>query len=89
MKNKLQEIILNIYRELYENASPKANFDELLENAELNELGQKIIPFNNYAISEDKMQEIVEKHLNSKRLNKMEKKMISVQVYLGVSPKFE
>ena len=36
----------NIYTELYALSDPPVSWDYLIESAELNERGQKIIPFN-------------------------------------------
>jgi len=85
-ETKAQKIIWNIYKELYENSEPKVDFDELLNSAERNNEGQKIIPFENYFIEQELMDEIIEKHLKNKRLTKLAKNSIRVNVYLGVSP---
>jgi hypothetical protein len=81
--------VWNIYRELYHNAEPSVNFDELFENAEINELGQRVIPFENYFIYENLAQEIVEKHLKGKRLTPLSKSAIKANVYLGCAPMFK
>ena len=85
-ENKAQKIVWDIYRELYANSEPKADFDELVNSAEKNEEGQKIIPFENYFIDQEVMDEIIEKHLKNKRLTKLAKNAIKVNVYLGCSP---
>lgn len=85
-ETKVQKIIWDIYRELYANSEPKADFDELVNSAEKNEEGEKIIPFENYFIDQKLMDEIIEKHLKNKRLTKLTKNSIRVNVYLGVSP---
>ena len=83
---KVQKIIWDIYRELYANSEPKADFDELVNSAEKNEEEQKIIPFENYFIEQELMDEIIEKHLKNKRLTKLTKNAIRLNVYLGCSP---
>ena len=85
-ETKIQKIIWDIYKELYANSEPKADFDELVNSAEKNEKGEKIILFENYFIEQDLMDEIIEKHLKNKRLTKLAKNSIRVNVYLGVSP---
>lgn len=84
---KLQQIILNIYTELYEHSEPKGDFKSLMKNAEINELGQKIIPFNDYTIDYKTSEDIIKKH--SKGLSKYHKAQIRFQVMLGVSPKYK
>lgn len=43
-KKKLSEIAFDIYRELYANSEPKADFDLLLESAEIMPDGKKKYP---------------------------------------------
>ena len=85
-ETKVQKIIWDIYKELYANSEPSCDFDELYNSAEKNEKGEKIIPFENYFIEQELMDEIIEKHLKNKRLTKLTKNSIRVNVYLGVSP---
>ena len=88
-ETKIQKIIWDIYKELYANSEPKTDFDELVKSAEKNEKGEKIIPFENYFIEQELMDKIIEKHLKNKRLTKLAKNAIKVNVYLGVSPAFK
>ena len=88
-ETKIQKIIWDIYKELYANSEPKTDFDELVNSAEKNEKGEKIIPFGNYFIEQELMDEIIEKHLKNKRLTKLAKNAIKVNVYLGASPAFK
>ena len=86
-ETKAQKIVWDIYRELYANSEPKADFDELVNSAEKNEEGQKIIPFENYFIDQEVMDEIIEKHLKNKRLTKLAKNSIKFNIYMGVAPR--
>ena len=88
-ETKIQKIIWDIYKELYANSEPKTDFDELVKSAQKNEKGEKIIPFENYFMEQELMDEIIEKHLKNKRLTKLAKNAIKVNVYLGVSPAFK
>lgn len=88
-ETKIQKIIWDIYEELYANSEPKTDFDELVKSAQKNEKGEKIIPFENYFIEQELMDEIIEKHLKNKRLTKLAKNAIKVNVYLGVSSAFK
>lgn len=87
--NKVDKIIYNIYRELYKHASPPADFDKLVEYAQLNEFGQKEIPFNDYLIKESAANDIIDKELSKHRLYSYQKRAIKGAVYLGCSPKFD
>ena len=51
-----------------------------------NEKGEKIIPFENYFMEQELMDEIVEKHLKGKRLSKLTKQAIRNTVY-SLAPK--
>lgn len=86
---KEQKIIWQIYRELYKASTPSADFDELVNSAEKNKLGQKIIPFNDYEISLEDYQEIIESNLKGQRLTKLKKQAIRNSCALGVSPRFK
>lgn len=90
-KNKIEELILNIYRELYKASTPQADFDKLMSEAAFNERGEKEIPFMDYEIEEDRMERIVEYMLSRKScgmiLKGYEKRGIRFNVYLGCSPK--
>jgi len=84
---KEEKIMWDIYRELYLNAIPSADFDELVTNAELNEFGQKDVHFMDYEISREKQDEIIEKHLKKSRVNVYMRKAITAAILLGCSPK--
>ena len=86
-KKKLGEICFDILRELYQNATPQVDFDMLVENAQLDEVGRKIIPFDDYEIEEKVMIDIVKKHIKENKLTKVEGDVIKCNVYLGPSPK--
>jgi hypothetical protein len=86
---KEQQIVWDIYRELYKEATPKADFDKLVEEAPTNSEGQKDIQFMDYEISERVFNEILDKHLKVRRLTKLKQQMIRNTVTLGCSPKFK
>lgn len=85
-KKKLVDIAYDIYYDLYENATPSANFYELVENAEIMEDGRKKINYEDYEIDGDLMDLIIEKHLKINKLNKRERQAMKIEIYLGVSP---
>jgi hypothetical protein len=90
MKNKkIDEAIMDCYRELYANATPPASFDELLENATTNEQGQKVIPFLDYEIAEDLFEEIVAATIKFYKINRSYlKQSFRFTILMGCSPKF-
>ena len=86
---KLKQAVFACYAELYENATPKADFYELMENSPKNERGQIDIPFMDYSIEAEKYDEILEKFVNDKKLKmtNAEKSDFRVTINLGCSPK--
>jgi hypothetical protein len=85
-EKKLEKLVLDIYRELYKNSTPSADFDELLKNATIDERGEKIIPFMDYYIDKEKFDEIVENKLKTVKLDEWYKRGVRFNVYLGCSP---
>jgi hypothetical protein len=85
-KKKLTEIAFDIYRELYANSEPKADFDLLLEYAEIMPDGRKNIHYENYEIDGELMDDIVERHLKENKLNPNERQAIKLEIYIGASP---
>jgi Mg/Co/Ni transporter MgtE len=88
MKN-IDKALMHCYRELYANATPSASFDELLENATVNEQRQKVIPFLDYEIDEDVFEEIVADTIKVYKINRSYlKQSFRFTILLGCSPKF-
>jgi Mg/Co/Ni transporter MgtE len=89
MKN-IDKAMMHCYRELYANATPPASFDELLENATVNEQRQKVIPFLDYEIDEDVFEEIVADTIKVYKINRsFLKQSFRFTILLGCSPKFK
>ena len=84
---KDERICWEIYRDLYDNAEPKANFDELVANAKINERKEKEIPYNDYEIDGELFDEIFEKHMKKNKISKRQEKAFRFEIYLGCSPK--
>jgi hypothetical protein len=85
---KEQQIIWDIYRDLYKEATPNVDFDKLVEESPTNSVGQKDIGFMNYEIPESKFNEILDRHLKGRRITKLKQRMLRNTVLLGCSPKF-
>lgn len=84
-KDKLLDIVYDIYREMYQRAEPSADFDLLVETAEVVD-GKKVIPYTSYKIDDNLMMEILNRHLSNHKLTRQEKDAIKFEVLLGVSP---
>jgi len=87
--SKIENIILKIYQDLYKASTPSADFNELLANAGYNELGQKVIEFDSYEISEDVFEKIIKEDLKDVKLPKYVKQGIRNSILLGCSPRFK
>jgi hypothetical protein len=89
--SKVEQSIWDCLVELYANSTPSADFNKLVEEAETNEDGQKVIPFMDYEIERNKMEEIIDKHrdklLKRSRNKHMHEKTFNFNIYLGCSPK--
>lgn len=81
------KIIHDTYVELYKNAEPQADFDELVKSATINELGEKVIPFDDYEISMSSVDSIIKSFIKRYKINKYMSEQYSRHIYLGCSPK--
>ena len=81
-KEKLWEICMEIYRKMYKEAEPSADFDKIMESGE----GKKKEFFMDYYLSEEREVEIIEEMLEKHRCNKLERNSIRKTVYLGSAP---
>lgn len=76
--DELWEICLEIYREMYQEASPHADFDQLDKT--------KTDWFMKFYLSEEKQIEIVERILEKHKCRKYDRDSIRNEVYLGCAP---
>lgn len=88
---KITEIMLNCYRELFANSTPVGDFDKLMEEATINEHGQKVIPFMDYEIDQLEAEKIIDKYAEDKlfKKNAYYQRSFKISIYLGCSPKFK
>lgn len=82
-----QKIIHDTYVELYNNAEPQADFDELIKDATVNDRGEKVIPFDDYSISRESMDLIIQSFIKRYKINEYMAGQYSMCIYLGCSPK--
>jgi len=84
----LDRAILHTYRELYANATPPASFDKLLDEAPLNEHGQKVIDFMAYEIEQEVHDKIMEDAIKMFKIkHKILKNAFRFTIDLGCSPR--
>jgi hypothetical protein len=84
---KQEKIMWQIYIDLFKAATPSADFEELVENASVNDRGQKEINFMEYSIHKSDYDRIIESNLKGNRLTKLSKQMITNSINLGCSPR--
>ena len=90
-KKRIENAMLDCYRDLFANSTPKGDFDKLMEEASTNEFDQKVIQFMDYEIDEKDFDTILQKYIEDKllKLSKYEKRGFSISIHLGCSPKFK
>ena len=86
---KLTDIVFDVYRDMYKNATPYADFDTLFETSEISNDGKKIIHYENYMIDKIMSDEILQHHIVKNGLNEAEAQKLIVSVLLGCSPKYK
>jgi hypothetical protein len=87
--NKEDQAFQECYELLYENSEPKADFKKLVEEAEFNERGQKVIDFNAYEIEEEKFYEILEDVIKRYKIKSYRAQVFRNSILLGCSPNFK
>jgi hypothetical protein len=80
-------VIMDCYKEIYKQSEPPADFEVLLENATIDQNGDKDIPFMDYSIDVDVMDKIIMECGKKHKLKKWEKEKLRVTIFLGCSPK--
>jgi len=88
-EQKENAAIMECYIDLYANSNPAADFIELMDNATLNERGQKVINFMDYEIEEVKYNEIVDSIIKKYKFKNYYAQMFRNTIMLGCSPKFK
>jgi len=87
--SKIELALFDCYRELFANSTPPADFDKLVEEAEINERGQRVIPFDDHELSEDRFKEIIAATLIKHKVPKRLHQSFNNAIYLGCSPRFQ
>jgi hypothetical protein len=86
---KIQDAILECYREMYLASEPSADFDYLMETAELDKEGRMIIKFLDYEIDNIDYDKIIENICTKYKIKGALKDRFKVHISLGVSPKIK
>lgn len=85
-EKKLKKLLYDCYEEMFQASTPKVSFYELLEKAEINERGEKVIPFMDYEISTKDFEDILKKYADKVR-PKYRRQSFKTTIILGCSPK--
>ena len=78
--------IHDCYVDLFANSTPSGDFNELNDNAVLNDRGEKDIPFNDYVIDDELMNDIVHKYAKLIRPAWLRSAFVN-EINLGCSPR--
>ncbi len=78
---KEEQLILDIYRRIY--AEIGVDLDELIEKGITKREGW----FDNYYMSQEKQDEIIEEMLSSIKMTRLKRQMLRNTLYLGALPK--
>lgn len=82
-EEKAWEICMDIYREMYKNSEPPADFDKLIESGE----AKKEMFFSKYHLDDNIQHAIIKKHLDKNKITRrFERDKIECTIDLGCSP---
>jgi len=84
---EIWQICLDIYNQLYEEATPSANFNKLKDGKFSKHNGDSDNePYRDYYLDQDRQEEILENHLEKHDLTEKEEQTISTEIHLGAAP---
>ena len=86
---KEEEAIRECYRKLYKASTPPADFDELMNNASIDENGEKVIDFMAHEICEYEFSEIMSDVIKQYKIRSHRQDLFKNTILLGCSPKFK
>lgn len=80
---KLWNIVMDVYRQCYKEASPSADFDLLIKS------GEAMTPdfYMKYYLPDDRIHQIIDAHCRKSKLNTRDAHKVSSAVWLGSSPR--
>lgn len=87
-QSKFDEIFSEFLREAYLKSTPSTSYDLLVENAFVDDKGEKHIDYNSCSIDNELFDKIIDFYIKKYKMNKFDAKMFHNSAYLGPSPKF-
>ena len=88
-KDKIDIALLDCYTELYKHADPPADFQKLMDEAELNDRGEKVIDFLAYELDHVTFDRILEENIKKHKIKGYQAQQFRTSIWLGCSPKFK
>lgn len=86
LKSKIDLALHEAYVQAYKLAEPSADFDYLVDTAEIMSDGKKNIHFENYFLDDKIAENILEEVAKKYKLSKFMKNQLSIAYHLGCSP---
>ncbi len=88
-QEKIDKAIWECYRRLYKNSSPSADFDTLYENADIDETGIHMIPYESHEIDQAQEIQIIEDIMKEYKIPKYLQDSFRTTIVLGCSPRIK
>jgi len=85
--NNDEQIMHELYKRAFAASTPPGDFDELMAKAEINENGQRVIPYMDYECPHEVMEKILEDAMVEFKVPKHRISAFSFNFWLGCSPK--
>ena len=84
---KQEQILHELYRQAFAASTPPGDWDRLLAEAQLNENGQKVVPFMDYECETEIMEQILATAFKKHRVPEYVQRQLKFAFWLGCSPK--
>jgi hypothetical protein len=88
-ESKIDEILYQMYKRVYAISTPVGDFDKLMEEAEINDEGKKVIPFWDYTIDEKECKQVIEEIFKEYKVKDYYRQRFINTFMLGACPEFK
>lgn len=88
-QEEIEKIVWETFNIIYDVASPTMDFTSLVANSPCLENGKIDIPYQEYSISGELIDFIIQDQTKKFNLTKKDKELLRVRIYLGPRPMFE
>jgi hypothetical protein len=89
LRTKVDKALWECYKRLFAASEPVGDFEEMVENAEIDEQGTNNIPFDDYEIDHDEMENIMKEVFKEFKLKKYQWNGFRFQILFGCSPRYK